>query len=78
MFQICKFVLGTFSLLKLMFLESPKLVGSWLLLIDRAISVPDDLLGVLSLLSNGLFNDGYGMTVETLPKTDEIQFNEMI
>lgn len=65
-FQICKSVLGTLLLLKLMFLESPMLAGSWPLLVDRAMSVPDDLLGALSLLSNGLLDDGYGTTVETL------------
>jgi hypothetical protein len=73
MSQICKSVLGTFSLLKLMFLESPKLIDSWPLLIDGAMSVPDDLLGVLllpkvSLLSSGLFDDGYGTTLVTLQK----------
>jgi hypothetical protein len=68
-FQICKSVLGTLLLLKLMFLESPMLAGSWPLLVDRATSVPDDLLGALSLLSNGLLDDGYGTTVETLRET---------
>ena len=70
-------MLGAFSLLKLMFLGIPKLIDSWPLLIGRVMSVPDDLLGVLvlpkvSLLSSGLFDNGYGTIVVTLQKTDGI------
>ena len=70
-FQICNFVLGNLSLPKLMFLGCPKIIDSSPLWLDGAISVHDDLLGVLalpkvSLLSNGLFDDGYGTALDTL------------
>jgi hypothetical protein len=64
-------VLGNFSLPKLIFLGFPKLIDSSPLWLDGVISVHDDLSGLLalpkvSLLSNGLFDDGYGTTLDTL------------
>ena len=69
--HICNFVLGGSWLLKLMFLGWPKHSESSQLLVEGVMSVHDDLLGVLglpmvSLLSSGLFEDGYGATLDTL------------
>jgi len=70
-YQICNFVLGQASVLKLMFLGWPKSKGSSPLLLVGAISVDDDLVGALglplvSLLCSGLFDVGYGSTLVTL------------
>jgi hypothetical protein len=67
--QICSFVLGD-SWLKLIFLGWPKHSESSRLL-ERAMSVHDDLslllvLPNVSLLSNGLLADEYGAAVVTL------------
>lgn len=72
--QICNFVLGHTSLLKLMmFLGWPRRTGSVPLLLDGAMSVDEDLVGALalptvSLLSSGLFDVGYGSTLVTLQR----------
>ena len=49
------------------------LIDSWQLLLGGALSALDNLLGVLALpkvplLTSGLFDNGYGVTLETLQK----------
>jgi hypothetical protein len=69
-FQICNFVLGHASVLKLMFLGWPKRKGSSPLLLAGATPNEDLLrafaLPLASLLSSGLFDVGYGSTLVTL------------
>lgn len=71
--QICSFVLGHTSLLKLMFLGWLRRTCSVPVLLVGAMSMDEDLGGALalpmvSLLSSGLFDVGYGSILATLQR----------